>query len=277
MDAQEVLDKIKSLIEPEDLVGKTDHQIVKGYQEASGLVPDGKLGDVTALDAERPRRCGNKLRLSNQRAIWDHSLWNPKTGQWRGTPANMKLTYYIEGTFPDFTRQQTEKIFAESWARWSKVCAIVFVQITNSAEANIVIRFAKIDESGQTLAWMELPFGPNQQLSGQFDTSEVWSDSLDPPNGRIGAPHVATHEEGHAIGIDHLGERQLMAPFYDRTLYEPQAEDIKEAQLRYGPPVPETPTTPPPLPPTNADQQLTVTISDKRGNKWHGTAESTKA
>ena len=77
--AQEILDKMKSLIAEADLVGKSDHQVIEEWQAAQGIKPDGILGPVTARQVEAPRVCGVKDRLAiggQPMARWDHTKWN---------------------------------------------------------------------------------------------------------------------------------------------------------------------------------------------------------
>lgn len=272
--SESTLDKLKGYIAPEDLAGKSDEEIVAGYQEKSGLVPDGVIGDVTAYHVDRPRMCRNVMRLGSTRAAWSNPEWDPNTGKWKnGKPVRRTLTYYVGGVFPNFSQTATDKVIAEAWDRWRKVAAYHFVQVKTAAEALIVIGFSKIDKRSGILGEFELPFGPDGQIGGRFDTSELWQDSLTPSAGHIGAPHVATHEFGHALGSDHGPEGALMAPFYDERIYEPQAWDIKEIQLRGGPPpADEEPTLPPTKPPTGA-QKVAIDLT-LGGIRWLGQVQA---
>lgn len=145
-------------------------------------------------------------------------------------------------------------------AGWNKVCGINLALTPNEKTANIFVTLGSIDGSGKTLAWSELPCGFAQrsknwnQLRQKYDTGEMWTISENPPGGRIDAVRVICHELGHAIGISHIVDGNLMAPRYSDAIRWPQRGDALEAISRYGKvvvatdpvPVPTIPGTPPP-------------------------------
>lgn len=275
MNAQEVLDQIKALFEPADIAGVSDYELVETFQENAGLKSDGIIGPVTARTVERPRMCGvpDRLRAKGSRARWDHTNWDGKQFK-NGVPSNMELRYHVVGALPNLTKAQTDAAFAEGLGYWTAVCAVVFVRVDNPQSANLLYKIGKIDGPSSTLAWCELPEGkdtPNTQLNSLFDSGEPWVVSNDPPNGRIDAVRVICHETGHGIGLDHGPDGNLLAPYYDPRIRKPQAWDVAEAQVRYGPPVPVGgPSVP-------ASGKAVVEILLPSGVKYHGELEPTTA
>lgn len=278
MNAEEILQAIKAIVRDQDQVGLSDHQIVAGFQEANGIRPDGIIGQVTARVVERPRFCAveDKLRAKGSRARWDHTNWDGK--QWRdGKPSNMQLTYCVVGTLPNLSQTQTDAAFAEAFNYWTSVCAVVFVRTQDPARANLLCKVGKIDGASSTLAWCELPEGkdtPNTQLNSLFDSGEPWVVSADPPANRIDAVRVICHEMGHGLGLDHGPEGNLLAPYYDPHVRTPQAWDIAEVQLRYGPPVP---VGSPSAPPANPNVTWTIEMRSSDGQVLSGKLENANA
>ncbi|NDC10566.1 MAG: hypothetical protein EBZ75_14750, partial [Oxalobacteraceae bacterium] len=85
-----------------------------------------------------------------------------------------------------------------------------------------------LDNKGGTLAWSELPCGvaENVQLDQMFDEAEDWSFNM--------AVAVICHELGHALGLPHLANGNLMAPYYDPNVTKPQDGDVAEIIKLYG-------------------------------------------
>lgn len=141
---------------------------------------------------------------------------------------------------------------------WNKVCGINLSVTTNRRTSNVVITQGGIDSGGGTLAWSELPCfggGAIRQLTQKYDTGEVWTIAENPPANKIDAVRVICHEVGHAIGISHIADGNLMAPVYSASLRWPQRGDIAEARARYGLPG-DLPTPNPGQPPCNVGQCL---------------------
>lgn len=174
--------------------------------------------------------CGNKEPQNGSIARWDNTTWDGT--QWVGEPAPVQLT--ING--PDWCRQ------AFVWAvqQWMKVCAIEVEWESNPRNASIVVTEGHIDGPSGTLAWMQLPYGPDRQLSGKIDTGDSWhNDPLsDPSRGRIHSGAVLGHEFAHALGVEHVPTSlgvALLNPMYRADVLTPQPLDVKQAVLRYGP------------------------------------------
>lgn len=261
MDA-ELLEKLKALVHSSNLEG-SDEEAIAVFQEVNGLAVDGDLGPITARTILAPRFCGAKDRLSATKARWDHTNWDGK--KWKdGKPVNMVLKYHVTSALPGLAKAQTDEVIAKALSSWTEVCAVVFVPVPSGSDANIDFTVTKLDKSGGVLAQCELPYGkdtPATTLHCEHDSADLWSDSDAPPNGRIGARHVTCHEVGHGLGLEHLASGNLLAPYYDASIFKPQAGDIAEVVLRYGPPVPVTPTTPAPIPPTNPGTKLAINLT----------------
>lgn len=128
----------------------------------------------------------------------------------------------------------------EAFNRIAAVCGITPVFQPNDPGAMIVIGTRRIDGSMGVLAESELPCGAVRQCRQWYDTGENWR-IFDGPGQGIDLVRVMVHELCHALGMNHIGAGNLLAPTYSQNIYKPQAGDIQELQARYGPPV--TPPT----------------------------------
>lgn len=148
-------------------------------------------------------------------------------------------------------------VVEEACASWRGVCATRIRVTADQSLSNLVVSWGRVDGPQGTLAWCELPcFGGGnvRRLQLLLDNSESWVVADNPPSGKIDLRRVLRHELGHALGISHIGQGNLMAPTYSATIVEPQRGDVMEAVVRYGhpatvpPAIPVTPTTPNPFP-----------------------------
>lgn len=202
----------------------------------------------------QPRFCGHPDRMEVSEAI---RRWNP---------GNV-VTVSVDGSaqLSGISRTQLLDAAGEAFAGWSEVCGIRF-QVLSAGVGNIHITTGRIDGPSGTLAWSELPgtnTGSNGRLTQKYDSAEPWVIAVNPPGNKTDLVRVIRHEGGHAIGISHIGNGNLMAPMYSRTIHKPQAGDIAEAQARYGKPSgnpapaptpqPQPEPTPEPTPPSTPD------------------------
>lgn len=165
-------------------------------------------------------------------ARWDNTRWNGRT--WVGDPEPLRLT--IHG--PDELRA----CLLWAYDQWAQVAALEFEWESNPRKANLLYTVGAIDGPSGTLAWNELPFGPDKQLSGKVDHGEHWhtDPSSAPPRGRIHLGAVLAHEGGHGLGLEHDSAGNvtaLMDPAYNPRVLTPQPADIHQIQLRYGGPI----------------------------------------
>jgi len=201
-----------------------DHPSLESFQKFAGLAVTGRLDEDTVEKLYAPR-CGvsDALRASAQ------SRWNKRL-----------LNYYIDSYPPQLAISVVEAVYREAFTYWELAADLKFSQIRRAAGADLVLSTGRGPRSGfdgpsGTLAWAYLPTGNDQPLLCRFDLDERWVHDL---NRDILLLAVACHEFGHLIGLDHdsQGSQSLMAPFYNRLTYKPQANDIRRIQGIYGPP-----------------------------------------
>ena len=120
---------------------------------------------------------------------------------------------------------------------WEKVSNIDFVEVPDSAAANI--RFGKtyIDgygcTLGETTVWPNSTLATIREVSIVIDTADqaVPTDALSTP---LGFLSTAAHEIGHAIGLDHSANpNAIMYPYYN-GMTRLSSEDIAGIQAIYG-------------------------------------------
>lgn len=160
---------------------------------------------------------------------------------------NKNISWSVTATPPGLAQEAVVEAYTEAFRRWSKVCGIIPQYNPGNPQAMIVMGVRSIDGSFGVLAESELPCGNVRQCRQWYDSGEQWGifDGRGPGGRKIDIIRVATHELGHALGMDHIGAGNLLAPTYSESIWEPQAGDIREMQGRYGPPS----ATPPPPPP----------------------------
>jgi matrix metalloproteinase-14 (membrane-inserted) len=206
---------------------------VKDMQRMYGLKRDGDPGPVTS-QAMGLFRCGipdNALRF--RVAGTTDCMWNKK-----------KIYYYHSPNFrlPGISTRDAAKLIRTAANSWADRAGISIAESRTRSKADIYIDYGLgrkygFDGPGNTLAWAELPCEPvDIQLRMMFDWEEPWSPDLSKRAG-VFFLAVATHEFGHAFGLDHSEKSSdLMAPFYNPQIYLPQHGDIVRIQKLYGPP-----------------------------------------
>lgn len=148
------------------------------------------------------------------------------------------LLYAIRGQLPGISDADVRAAYAQAFTFWQEVCGLTFSPGTFE-RADIRASTGRIDGPMGVLAWSELPPGDNRPLAQMYDNSERFTLSETPGRGQIDLVAVATHEIGHALGLDHSreGTGDLMEPTYQPGRRKPQRGDIQRIQQLYGPPV----------------------------------------
>lgn len=192
---------------------------IREYQRFHGLDPDGRVDETTAHVLER-RRCGLpdfNFSAGDTECKWPHKA----------------ITYHPDIVLPGITTAQAKQAFDIAFSQWARVCNIEPEPVEDPTKANILARSGKgqkhgLDSKGGTLAWSELPCGVHEgiQLDQMYDEAEHWNFNM--------AVAVICHELGHALGLPHLANGNLMAPYYDPNVTEPQDGDVREIQELYG-------------------------------------------
>lgn len=200
--------------------------------------------------------CGVPEQIGNGNLCrWDQVPWNGK--RWTAEPRTLRLTWALATGVDERVAPSLDWAFRE----WSKVCAVAFDRLATGSAANIVFTHRRIDGPSNTLAWAELPCGPDRMLESRIDASESWHyDPKTPaPRGRVHLGGVMCHEIGHVLGLTHIdsAERALMNATHDPSLLTPQRADIEAAVTRYGPPV-DSPADPTPAPAGSIKVRMTT-------------------
>lgn len=158
------------------------------------------------------------------------------------------ITWDIVADIKGLTRDQVQAGVTEALNRWKKVCGIKPQFTPGNANARILVGSRGIDGPMGVLAESELPCGNVRQCHQWFDNGEPWGIFNGAGQG-IDFVRVAMHELGHALGMNHIGSGNLLAPTYSQTIWDAKPGDIAEMQARYGPPA-----TEPPAPPKSGDE-----------------------
>jgi hypothetical protein len=199
--------------------GKALEAAIQEYQRFNGLEPTGVVGAKTAHVMAR-RRCG----------LPDFNI-SGRSGPCKWPM--QKITYFTKLKMPGITDEEAQRAYDVAIGQWAEFCDIVPVRVDDPNLANIYAKSGAgkavgLDDRGGTLAWSELPCDvtENMQLDQMFDEAEAWSFDM--------AVAVTCHEIGHALGLAHLGNGNLMAPYYDPAVTSPQKGDIAEMAALYG-------------------------------------------
>lgn len=126
----------------------------------------------------------------------DFSLEGAKWGSSELGTAGGTVTWAVDNSISQTDLQSINAAFAE----WSEVANIQFQQVASTADANIDFANSAIDGAGKVLGVTGFSFTGSQlqHADVQFDVGDHLSGS--------DLTLVATHEIGHAIGLDHFND-----------------------------------------------------------------------
>lgn len=153
-----------------------------------------------------------------------------------------KIRWSIAGALPSVSDADLKACYEYAWNLWAAVCGIEPEYASNNKTAHVLLTSANLGGPYGVLADSYL--APENQKANdgfqaiqRYDTSEPWFAKVAAvPRNRISLPIVMCHELGHAIGLGHIADGNLLQPSYDPSLDRPQSGDIAEAVKRYGPP-----------------------------------------
>jgi Matrixin len=126
----------------------------------------------------------------------DFSLEGAKWGSPELGTAGGTVTWAVDDSISQTDLQSINAAFAE----WSEVANIQFQEVSSTANADIDFSNSAIDGAGKVLGVTGFSFS-----GGQLKSADVQFDSGDHLSGSE-LTLVATHEIGHAIGLDHFND-----------------------------------------------------------------------
>jgi hypothetical protein len=159
-------------------------------------------------------------------------------GPGRGSAA---LTYHFVNYNSNLDPTVAKRAVVDAMFRWAKYAALTFTESATAGKSfSMDIDWEPIDGPSGILGMGYYPNDINPEpIAGDFllDSEETWKDGL-VGNG-IDLQYVATHEEGHCLGMAHSDDpKAVMYPFYDGTRDATLApDDIKGIQTIYGNPI----------------------------------------
>ena len=159
-------------------------------------------------------------------------------GPGRGSAA---LTYHFVNYNSNLDPSVSKRAVVDGMFRWAKYAALTFTETASAGKSfSMDIYWETIDGPLNILGQGYPPSDINPEpIAGDFrlDSEETWKDGL--AGSGIDLQTVATHEEGHCLGMGHSDDpTAVMYPFYDGTRDATLApDDIKGIQALYGSPI----------------------------------------
>lgn len=224
--------KLLGYLSPAAKAARTIAEAVRRFQHFYGLPESGIVDEATEKALLAPR-CGMRDAIR----VGDRFQWPDRVRQ---------LRWHLESWAPGLTRSDWLTVNAEATAAWARVCGMRFERVDDPHDAHVLVKAAKRDGPRGILADAMLPAGNELRdpLELTFDERETWSAS----GGGIDPLAVACHEWGHILGLEHrpiADGPALLNPTYSATIRLPQAWDIAQVHVRYGPATPSSPSPDP--------------------------------
>ncbi|MEO1687795.1 MAG: matrixin family metalloprotease, partial [Pseudomonadota bacterium] len=130
----------------------------------------------------------------------------------------------------------------DAFDAWEAVLDIDFRQVGANRNAQIQLGFAEMDGPGGTLGAALTRFTDDRELvraAIQMDVDEVWTADRDARTRFRSDPEnfyaVFAHELGHALGIDHLKQRDTLMFAFTSDVTDLTLRDVRAGVSLYGP------------------------------------------
>ena len=180
----------------------------------------------------------------------------------------LEISYYFQNGTEQLEGTVEHDLVRRAFALWSDQTALTFTETSSSADADILVAWARgdhgdgdpFDGPGDILAHASFPNPYDEDaVILHFDDDERW---LDSETRNVDLLTVAAHEIGHTLGLAHSNDPDaLMYPSYSGPRRFLGADDVAGVQALYGvdsapQPAPEAPpqgATPPPSSGTDSD------------------------
>lgn len=201
------------------------------FQKFFDLPVTGKADNET-LDLMATPRCGTPDTNVTSSRRKRYVVYGTK---WR----DLILTYLIQNFHPNLTVDSQYSAFQRAFQDWKDAAPLLSFTEVKTIAAKLKLSFQRLDHGdgspfdgpGKTLAHAFFP--PTGLI--HFDSDEQWTTDQ-PCSSKINLRQVATHELGHALGLQHSNVKTaVMFPYYRcMNNFALDRDDILGIQALYG-------------------------------------------